>query len=59
MITLEENEVIEFKKKHPCGGYSWKVLRSGSDCRLMCTTCGHQIEIARYKVEQNLKNKKP
>lgn len=55
MASFSEGDIILLKKMHPCGGYEWKVLRSGSDCRLECTTCGHQVEIARGKLEKNLK----
>lgn len=53
---INEGDILEFKKKHPCGGNKWKVLRIGSDFRLECTTCGHQIEIERFKAEKNIKN---
>ncbi|MCR5847912.1 MAG: DUF951 family protein [Lachnospiraceae bacterium] len=57
MFSLKEDDIIEFKKKHPCGGNTWKVLRAGSDCRLQCTTCAHQIEISRSKLEKNVKTR--
>ena len=53
-MIIKENDILEFKKKHPCGGNKWKVLRVGSDCRLECVTCGHQIEITRSKIEKNV-----
>lgn len=56
MIVINEGDVLTFKKKHPCGGNKWKVLRTGSDLRLECTTCGHQVELARYKAEKSIKN---
>ncbi|MCR4930065.1 MAG: DUF951 domain-containing protein [Lachnospiraceae bacterium] len=55
MIIIKEGETIEFKKKHPCGETRWKVLRVGSDCRLQCVKCGHQIEISRSKMDKNMK----
>lgn len=58
MASLNEGEIITFKKKHPCGANTWKVLRVGSDCRIQCEGCGHQIEITRGKLEKNLKIQK-
>ncbi len=55
MIIIKEGETIEFKKTHPCGETRWKVLRVGSDCRLQCVKCGHQIEISRSKIDKNMK----
>ncbi len=45
-MVIEEGDVVKLKKKHPCGSFTWKVLRSGADFRLACTGCGHQIMIA-------------
>ena len=55
LYKYEVGDVVRMKKKHPCGGNTWKVLRVGSDCRLECVTCGHQIEITRSKIEKNIK----
>ena len=54
-MAFKEGDVIEFKKKHPCGSNKWKVLRTGSDCRLQCEGCGHQIEISRSKLDKNIR----
>jgi hypothetical protein len=58
MSVFNEGDILEFKKMHPCGNNKWKVLRVGSDCRLECVSCGHQIEITRSKIDKNLKKTK-
>lgn len=45
---------VEMKKKHPCGSISWEILRVGTDFRLKCTGCGHQVMIPRVKFEKNV-----
>lgn len=40
-------DILKFKKKHPCGGFTWKVLRIGIDYKLECTTCKRIIMITR------------
>ena len=40
-------DILKFKKKHPCGGSTWKVLRIGIDYKLECTTCQRVITISR------------
>ena len=55
MESIKEGDIIELKKKHPCGAFSWKVLRTGSDLRLECTGCGHQVEIPRNKLVKGIK----
>lgn len=51
------NDIIEFKKPHPCGGKQWKVIRIGVDFKLECTTCGRVIMIPRVDVMKRIKNK--
>ncbi len=55
-LVMEAGDVIKLKKKHPCGSFTWKVLRSGADFRLECTGCGHQIMIARRALEKNVRS---
>ncbi|MGI5874736.1 MAG: DUF951 domain-containing protein [Bacillota bacterium] len=38
---------LRMKKKHPCGGDLWEVLRVGADFRLKCLTCGRVVMIPR------------
>lgn len=57
-MDINVNDIIKMKKVHPCGGYEWKVLRVGADFRLECTTCGHQIMLARRVVEKSIKEVK-
>ncbi len=54
-VKCEVGDVIRMKKKHPCGSFTWEVLRVGADFRLKCEGCGHQIMIARNLVEKNIK----
>ena len=49
------NDIIEFKKPHPCGGKMWKVKRTGVDFKLECTTCGRIIMITRLEVMKRIK----
>jgi hypothetical protein len=43
------------KKPHPCGSFSWLVLRIGMDFKLRCTGCGHEVMLPRAKVEKNIR----
>ena len=49
------NDILRFKKPHPCGGNTWKVLRLGSDMKLECVTCKRVIIISRLEVNKRLK----
>ena len=55
IIKLDVGDTLEMKKKHPCGGKAFTVLRVGSDIRIRCKTCGHDVTVAREKLEKNIK----
>lgn len=58
MLKYEVGDIVELKKKHPCGSFEWEILRVGADFRLKCRKCGHQIMIDRKSVEKSTKNLK-
>ncbi len=50
---------LKLKKKHPCGGDVFIILRVGSDIRLRCETCGHDLTMERIKLEKAIKQQLP
>ena len=48
-------DIVQMKKKHPCGGDQWEILRVGMDFRIRCTTCDHMVMLPRAKFEKNVK----
>ena len=48
-------DVLEMKKQHPCGDRRMKVLRVGSDIRILCMGCGRDVTVAREKLEKNIR----
>ena len=54
----KENDILVFKKNHPCGGNSWKVLRVGVDYKLECTKCKRIIIIPRFDLNKMVKKTK-
>lgn len=34
---------VRLKKKHPCGGDTWQVTRTGADIGMLCLTCGRRV----------------
>lgn len=49
------NDVLEFRKLHPCGGKNWKVIRTGVDYKLECTTCKRVIIVPRVDLRKIVK----
>lgn len=54
-MDLQVGDIIQTKKRHPCGSDQWEILRVGMDFRLRCQGCGRLILIPRLKVEKSLK----
>lgn len=54
-MDIRVGDIVKLKKQHPCGSFTWEVLRIGQDFRLKCTGCSHQVMIKRTLVEKNLK----
>ena len=52
---FEVGDVLEMKKQHPCGENKMKVLRVGSDIRILCLGCGRDVTVAREKLEKNIR----
>ena len=52
---MNVGDILEMKKKHPCGEKRMKVLRVGSDIRMVCVKRGRDITVEREKIEKNIK----
>ncbi|HHZ12136.1 MAG TPA: DUF951 domain-containing protein [Acholeplasmataceae bacterium] len=48
-------DILELKKTHPCGGKTWKVVRTGVDYKLECLTCGRVVMIPRLELRKKVK----
>lgn len=51
-IRYYVGDVVQMKKKHPCGSDTWTVKRIGTDFSILCNGCGHQVLIPRPKFEK-------
>ena len=48
-------DIVQMKKKHPCGSDNWEVLQLGSDMRVRCKGCEHITFVNRPKFMKNVK----
>jgi hypothetical protein len=46
---------VRLRKKHPCGGFDWRVVRLGADIGLVCATCGRRVLLERPVLQRRLK----
>ncbi len=54
-MEIYAGDLLQMKKKHPCGSDKMRVLRSGADFRLRCEGCGHEFMTPRSKCEKKIK----
>lgn len=52
IIPIHPEDRLQLKKKHPCGGEVFRVLRVGAEVRIVCETCGRDMTIDRIKLEK-------
>ena len=43
VLDLRVGDVLRLKRKHPCGGFEWDVVRVGADVGLRCRDCGRRV----------------
>ena len=54
-MSVQVGDRVEMKKPHPCGAKRFKVMRVGSDVRIICEGCGRDMTIDRIKLEKAVK----
>ena len=56
---LRAGDTLVLRKKHPCGGDRFALLRVGAQVRLRCLTCGHDMVMDRLKLEKAIRQHLP
>lgn len=55
IIKFKFGDTVELKKSHPCGSKQFKIMRVGSEMRIVCLGCGRDMNIDRVKLEKATK----
>lgn len=55
ILPLHPEDRIQMKKPHPCGGKIFRILRVGSQVRVICENCGRDMTLDRVKLEKAIK----
>ena len=56
IIPIHAGDILELKKPHPCGEKRFKVMRTGSEVRILCIGCGRDMVLERVKLEKAIKS---
>jgi hypothetical protein len=54
-MEIRSGDVLTMKKGHPCGENRWLVLHVGTDLKLRCMGCAHEVKIPRSKAEKSIR----
>ena len=54
-MEIKVGDVVQLKKKHPCGSDRWQVVRVGADVGIRCQKCHHRVLLERGVFERRLK----
>ena len=59
IIPLHPNDRVQLKKAHPCGGTVFRIVRVGSVVRVICESCGRDMNLDRIKLEKSIRTVVP
>ena len=48
-------DLVQMRKKHPCGSDQWPVIRVGADIKIRCSGCSHIVMMDRADFVRRLK----
>ena len=55
VMEIKLGDVYRLKKKHPCGGDQWQVVRLGADIGIKCLNCQRRVLLERAVFERRVK----
>ena len=58
-LRLIVGDRIQMKKRHPCSSDIFKIMRVGSDVRIVCDGCGRDLTLPRESIEKMIKRVMP
>lgn len=59
ILKINVGDTLELKKQHPCGCKLFRVMRVGSEIRIVCENCGRDLVLDRVKLEKAIKSIRP
>lgn len=55
-MPLYLDDVVVLRKRHPCGGSSWRIVRLGADIGIRCLKCDRRVLVGRSELERDIKS---
>ncbi|HSM55658.1 MAG TPA: DUF951 domain-containing protein [Candidatus Sulfomarinibacteraceae bacterium] len=54
-VKINLGDIVQLRKKHPCGSDEWEVVRLGVDIGLVCQGCGRRVLLPRSTFNKRCK----
>jgi hypothetical protein len=54
-VHLALGDIVQLRKRHPCGSHEWRVVRLGADIGLVCQGCQHRVIVPRSTLARRLR----
>jgi hypothetical protein len=54
VLELFLGDIVRLRRRHPCGGSTWRIDRVGADIGIGCLTCGRHVILGRRSLEARL-----
>lgn len=54
-VNVQIGDIVQLRKKHPCGSDRWEVVRLGVDIGLVCQGCRRRVLLPRSLFNKRLK----
>lgn len=55
VFEVQLGDIVQLRKKHPCGSDEWRVVRLGLDIGLVCQGCERRILLPRSTFNRRCK----
>jgi hypothetical protein len=53
-LPFAVGDAVELRRRHPCGGRVWRVVRVGADIGITCESCGRRVLLDRRDLERKV-----
>ena len=54
-MEIRVGDIVRLKKKHPCDGDQWQVVRVGADIGIKCQNCHRRVFLERGVFERRVR----
>ncbi|HOB19820.1 MAG TPA: DUF951 domain-containing protein [Candidatus Atribacteria bacterium] len=54
-VMYNIGDIVQTRKKHPCGNDLWTVIRTGADFKIKCNNCGRIVMLDRESFLKRVK----